>query len=76
MTTSHTSVTSRIGHFIPYIILTDSEDEDDTASDVSAPLLLDHVLDLSGYSLDSDSDSEPTKDDLSDEDLIEIDEPL
>ncbi|GJR84221.1 hypothetical protein Tco_0155006 [Tanacetum coccineum] len=43
MPTSHTSIASHTRHFITYIILTNSKDEDDTASDVSAPLSPDHV---------------------------------
>ncbi|GKA71819.1 hypothetical protein Tco_0778035 [Tanacetum coccineum] len=74
MPTSYTYVTSYTRHFIPYIILTDFED--DTTSDVSAPLSLDHVSASSGYSSDFDSDSELTKDDLLDEDLIKTAESL
>ncbi|GJT16380.1 hypothetical protein Tco_0875086 [Tanacetum coccineum] len=76
MPTSHTFVTSHARLFITYIILSNSEDEDATLSDVSAPLSLDHVLVLSGYSSNSESDSEPTEDDSADEELTETDEPL
>ncbi|GKD07068.1 hypothetical protein Tco_1186753 [Tanacetum coccineum] len=62
---SHILVSSRAGPFI----LTDSEDEDDTLPAVLAPL-------SSDYTPDSNSDSKPTKDDSSNEDLIVTDELL
>ncbi|GJV76274.1 hypothetical protein Tco_1507858 [Tanacetum coccineum] len=71
MSTPPTSVMSRTRHLIPYIILSDSEDEDTTTFNVSAPLSPDHMPDSFGYSPDSDMDSKPTKDDSSNEDLTE-----
>ncbi|GKC26791.1 hypothetical protein Tco_1034085 [Tanacetum coccineum] len=74
MSTPCTYVTSRTILFIPLIILSDSEDEDTTLPVVSVPSSPDHVLTSYGYSPDSDSDSEPTENDSSDEDLMETDE--
>ncbi|GJU66536.1 hypothetical protein Tco_1252795 [Tanacetum coccineum] len=74
MSTPRTSVTSHTGHFIQLIILSDSKDEDTTLPVVYAPSSLDRVPALSSYSPDSDLDSEPTEDDLSDEDLSETTE--
>ncbi|GJV21239.1 hypothetical protein Tco_1370259, partial [Tanacetum coccineum] len=71
MSTPPTSVMSRTRHLISYIVLSDSEDEDTTTFDVSTPLSPDHMPDSFGYSPDSDIDSEPTKDDSSNEDLTE-----
>ncbi|GKA65948.1 hypothetical protein Tco_1479007 [Tanacetum coccineum] len=70
MSTPHISITSRTRYFIPLIILSDSKNEDTTLPVLSAPLL-DRVSTLFGYSLDFDLDSEPTKDDSSEEDLME-----
>ncbi|GJU85203.1 putative reverse transcriptase domain-containing protein [Tanacetum coccineum] len=58
----------------PLIILSDSEDEDTTLPVVFVPSSPDHVLTSYGYSPDSNSDSEPTENDSSDEDLMETDE--
>ncbi|GKB74775.1 hypothetical protein Tco_0936187, partial [Tanacetum coccineum] len=69
MPTSHTSVMSRDGLFIMYIIFSDFEDEDNTLPVVSTPSSLDRVLTSSSYSPNSDSNSEPTEDDSSNEDL-------
>ncbi|GKD04315.1 hypothetical protein Tco_1179289 [Tanacetum coccineum] len=74
MSTPRISVTSRTGYFISLIILSDSEDVDTTLPIVSAPSSLNRIPASSGYSSDSHSDSEPTKDDSSDEDMMETTE--
>nr|GEV99966.1 hypothetical protein [Tanacetum cinerariifolium] len=71
MPTSHTSVTSRARLFISYIILFDFEDEDATLHVAYAPSSPDRMSISFGYSSNSDSDSKPTEEDSSDEDLIE-----
>ncbi|GJR13231.1 hypothetical protein Tco_1252467 [Tanacetum coccineum] len=76
MTTPRTSVTSRTRLFIPFIILSDSDDEDTTLPVVSAPLSPDYVSASPDYSPDSELDSEPAEDDLLDEDLTETAESL
>ncbi|GKD46316.1 hypothetical protein Tco_1270961 [Tanacetum coccineum] len=76
MPTPRASVTSCTRLFIPYIILSYSEDEDATLTIVFAPLSLDYVSASPDYSLDSDSDFKPAEDDSSDEDLTKTVESL
>nr|GEW15834.1 hypothetical protein [Tanacetum cinerariifolium] len=73
---SYISVSSRARPFIPYITLTDFEDEDVTLPVVRAPLSPDYMLASPEYTSDSNLDSNLIEDDSSDEDLIETDEPL
>ncbi|GJS80658.1 hypothetical protein Tco_0730539 [Tanacetum coccineum] len=76
MTTPRTPVKSRTGIFIPFIILSNYEDEDTTLPVVYALLSSDYVPASPDYSLNSDSDSEPTEYDSPDEDLTENAESL
>ncbi|GJT19930.1 hypothetical protein Tco_0878636 [Tanacetum coccineum] len=70
MSTPCNSITSCTELFISLIIMSDSEDEDTTVLVVSAPSSPDRMPASSGYSPDFDLDSEPTKYDSSDEDLM------
>ncbi|GKB08138.1 hypothetical protein Tco_0836422 [Tanacetum coccineum] len=68
MSVSHISISSCFNDestrsSIPYIILTDSEIEDATLAVVPAPLSLDYVPASPDYTSDSNSDSEPFKED-------------
>nr|GEZ82243.1 hypothetical protein [Tanacetum cinerariifolium] len=70
MTTPRAPVTSRIGTLIPFIILSNSKDEDTTLCVGSAPLSPDYVLASPDYSSDFDSNSKLAEDDSLDEDMI------
>nr|GEY34367.1 hypothetical protein [Tanacetum cinerariifolium] len=63
MSTPRTSVTSHTELFILFIIPSDFEDEDTTLPVVSVPSSLVRLPASSGYLLDFDSDSKPTKED-------------
>nr|GEU59896.1 hypothetical protein [Tanacetum cinerariifolium] len=71
MSTSRPHVTSRTRIFVSISILSDYEDDDTTLPVVSTPSSPDRVPASSGYSPDSDSNSAPTEDDSSNEDLSE-----
>ncbi|GJX38206.1 hypothetical protein Tco_0251509 [Tanacetum coccineum] len=76
MTTSRTPVTLRARIYIPFIIMSDYEDEDTTLPIRSAPLSPDYVLASPDYSLNFDSDSKPVRDDSPNEDRTEAAESL
>ncbi|GJZ29547.1 hypothetical protein Tco_0574194 [Tanacetum coccineum] len=76
MITPLTPVMSRTRIFIPFIILSDSEDEDTTLPVVSAPLSPDYVSASHDYLPDSNSYSKPVEDDSPNEDLTKTDESL
>ncbi|GKB91391.1 hypothetical protein Tco_0963663 [Tanacetum coccineum] len=76
MTTPHPFVTPRARVLILFIILSDSDDEVTTLPVRPAPPSPDYVPVSPNYSPDSNLDSDPSGDDLSDEDLTETAEPL
>ncbi|GJV26622.1 hypothetical protein Tco_1379317 [Tanacetum coccineum] len=71
MTTPRPSVTPRVGVLIPFIILSDSDDEVTTLPVRHAPPSPDYVLASPDYSPDSDQDSYPSEDDSPGEDLTD-----
>ncbi|GKC60703.1 hypothetical protein Tco_1088301 [Tanacetum coccineum] len=76
MTTPRTPVMLRARIYIPFIILSDNEDEDTTLPVRSASLSPDYVLALPDYSLNFDSNFEPVGDDSPNVDRTEAAESL
>ncbi|GJX24399.1 hypothetical protein Tco_0228844 [Tanacetum coccineum] len=74
MTTPRPSVTPHTRVLIPFIILSNADDEVTTLPVRPAPLSPDYVPASPDYSPDSDSDSKPIKDDSLDKDLTETSE--
>ncbi|GKE47926.1 hypothetical protein Tco_1479184 [Tanacetum coccineum] len=71
MTTPHPSVTPRAGALIPFIILSDSNDEVTTLPVRPTPPSLDYAPASPDYLLDSDLDSNPSEDNSPGDDLTE-----
>nr|GEY58809.1 hypothetical protein [Tanacetum cinerariifolium] len=71
MTTPRPSVTPHVRVLIPFIILSDSDDEVTTLPIRHAPPSPDYVLASPNYSPDSNLDSDPLKDDSPGDDLTE-----